>query len=170
MKVEIAQSSRLVYHPYVASMVQRYHSWMQDEELLRLTGSEPLTLEEEIENQVSWFIDPAKATFILCDRATFDPNTPELSMLGDLNVFLTAPATGELNIMIAEPSYRRKGLAREALLFILDFTKQLGLERLEAKIQTDNEASINLFESLGFKVYAVEPAFNEIHYEYYLFA
>mmetsp|Transcript_26052 Transcript_26052/g.46225 ORF Transcript_26052/g.46225 Transcript_26052/m.46225 type:complete len:113 (+) Transcript_26052:381-719(+) len=109
MKVEVAQSSRLVFHPYVASMVPKYHSWMQDEELLRLTGSEPLTLEEEVLNRQSWVEDPMKCTFILCDKAVFIEESPEQSMIGDLNLFLNETASGEVNIMIAEASYRRKG-------------------------------------------------------------
>lgn len=35
----------------------RYHQWMKSAELLRLTGSEPLTLEEEYDMQQSWLID-----------------------------------------------------------------------------------------------------------------
>jgi RimJ/RimL family protein N-acetyltransferase len=165
MSNQIAFSPRLVLHPYTLSMVPKYHAWMQDEELLRLTGSEPLSLEEEMANQESWVTDPLKHTFILCDRAQFDPERPEESMIGDLNLFLIAPSTGELSIMIADSSYRRKGLAREALVFMLDFAKTLHLGRLEAKIQTDNTGSIGLFRGLGFVQFAEEPVFNEVHLE-----
>lgn len=34
----------VVLVPYLKSMVPTYNTWMQDQELLDLTGSEPLTL------------------------------------------------------------------------------------------------------------------------------
>jgi len=43
---------------------------MQDPEILFLTGSEPLTLEEEKENQASWLLDPSKFTFIIINKET----------------------------------------------------------------------------------------------------
>lgn len=48
--------------------VERYHSWMQDPDLLEATGSEPMTLEEELENQKSWRDDNAKCTFLVLAR------------------------------------------------------------------------------------------------------
>ena len=56
-------SGRLVrLVPYLRAHVPRYTGWMEDPELLRLTGSERLSLEQELENQESWHADPAKVT------------------------------------------------------------------------------------------------------------
>ena len=41
-------------------------------------------------------------------------------MVGDVNAFLY-PETCELEIMIAEPSYRRKGLAKEATSLMIRY-------------------------------------------------
>lgn len=58
-------SSRLLLVPYLKPFVPRYHEWMCDPALLAATESEPLTLEEEYENQHSWLNSCDKLTFIL---------------------------------------------------------------------------------------------------------
>ena len=45
-----------------------YHEWMQDPFLLEMTGSEPLTMEEEIQMQKEWRDDENKCTFIILAR------------------------------------------------------------------------------------------------------
>ncbi|KAH7033442.1 GNAT domain-containing protein [Microdochium trichocladiopsis] len=97
-------SARLFLVPYDAHHVPTYHEWMADPAIQEATASEPLTLEEEYENQVSWRTSGDKLTFILCLRGTpgEDNNnvakgeaaragqvdTPE-KMIGDINLFLT---------------------------------------------------------------------------------
>lgn len=51
--------------PYRPEHVTIYHDWMLDPYLLEMTGSEPLTMEEEIEMQKSWKEDEDKCTFIV---------------------------------------------------------------------------------------------------------
>jgi hypothetical protein len=83
------------------SHVPTYHTWMSDPDLLRLTASEPLSLDEELLNQQSWLLDPAKLTFIVADR-----DDPSL-LLGDVNLYLHPhfdPGHAEIAVMIANPS------------------------------------------------------------------
>jgi RimJ/RimL family protein N-acetyltransferase len=77
------------------------------------------------------------------------------------------PLMGEINIMIARRELRGKGLGRSALKSFLVYVwsnrdlvvKELEVARgisydlvgFQAKIDADNDASISLFESLGFK-------------------
>lgn len=58
-------SPELVLVPYLRPFVSRYHEWMCDPALLAATESEPLSLEEEYENQHSWLHSLDKLTFIL---------------------------------------------------------------------------------------------------------
>lgn len=66
--------------PYLKAYIPKYHEWMCDKELLELTGSEPLTLAEELANQKSWLEDPTKYTFIVFHEET---------MVGDVNLFFS---------------------------------------------------------------------------------
>ena len=59
------QGSRVVLVPYRQEHVVKYHEWMKSEELQELTGSEPLSLEEEFRMQQTWREDPDKCTFIV---------------------------------------------------------------------------------------------------------
>lgn len=61
MKVSL-EGKRVVLVPYMADHVPRYHHWMQDSALLQATGSEPLSLEQEYEMQISWTQDPNSIT------------------------------------------------------------------------------------------------------------
>ena len=56
-----------------------------------------------------------------------------------------------VGVLIAEKQQRKKGFARQALLSIAQYAKkELKLVKLKATIQSRNEASIALFESLDY--------------------
>ncbi|MEM6719099.1 MAG: GNAT family N-acetyltransferase [Bacteroidota bacterium] len=57
-----------------------------------------------------------------------------------------------VGLLIAKKEFRHKGYGREALELICKFAfKHLQVHQLFANIGEDNEASIHLFESLGFQ-------------------
>ncbi|KAK4192995.1 GNAT domain-containing protein [Podospora australis] len=174
--------------PYDHHHVLTYHAWMQDPAIQEATASEPLTLEEEYENQESWRLSHDKLTFIICQPplsssvvSSGEADTPE-RMIGDVNLFLypheeedeepTAQpkfCVGEVDIMIADPAQRGKGLGRAVVGAFLayiekheqeimeeyasdkDISPAPGLKMLMAKISEGNTKSIALFESLGFE-------------------
>ena len=130
---------RCVLVPYKEKYVERYHAWMQDEELLALTASERLTLDEEFENQRSWRDDATKLTFIVLDRAQCfqgDDRFPVGAMVGDVNAFLTVPdepRAAEVDVMV--PERRRRGFGGEAVRLLLRYGREaLHLETFVAKI------------------------------------
>eukprot|EP00744_Colponema_vietnamica_P015550 GILI01021799.1.p1 GENE.GILI01021799.1~~GILI01021799.1.p1 ORF type:complete len:186 (+),score=47.93 GILI01021799.1:62-619(+) len=168
------EGEKVVLVPYLKSMVPKYHSWMQDPFLLETTASEPLTLEEEYENQVSWMEDAHKCTFIILDRSLpEDPSLGELArgggMAGDVNFFLNDledEEAAEIEIMIAEVGSRRKGLASEALHLMMDFGhRMLGVNRYVAKIGDANTQSMALFRRLGFQEVSHSECFQETTFE-----
>ncbi|CAB4054298.1 unnamed protein product [Lepeophtheirus salmonis] len=90
---------KVVLVPYDESHVPTYHEWMKDPEILDLTGSEPLTIEQEYEMVKTWRESEDKLTFIICER---EP----IKMIGDTNVYFGTDDDdlkfGEVEIMIAE--------------------------------------------------------------------
>ncbi|ESK93397.1 n-acetyltransferase 9 [Moniliophthora roreri MCA 2997] len=193
---------KVVLVPYEAYHVPKYHSWMQDPDIQRLTASEPLSLEEEYEMQQKWRNDADKLTFIILARTTETlPETVDkeddlirtLPMIGDVNLFLSGsfdPAqrnqdeeefTAEAEIMIVDSTYRRKGFAREALLLMFQYATDrddayegkeearypslpnpIPPQSLLCRISEDNEASIRLFEKLGFRITKHVQVFGEV--------
>lgn len=218
---------------------------MSDPSVLELTASEPLSLEEEYEMQVTWSQDEDKRTFILIERELMENKSEkdgipddgfllntklvinerkssqcvhsknqlnaeqsEMSSecdclqlasqalintnaaIGDINFFLSEslqysdvedededgnitestiqhPFTAEVEVMIAEISRRRRGLGHKAMKLLMNYGRtQLGVKRFIAKVLSHNEASLRLFERLGYSVKCIVECFDEIHYQY----
>ena len=58
-----------------------------------------------------------------------------------------------LGILIAEEKERRKGFAKESMELMIEYTRDiLEFSNLQCSIHDDNEASINFFKQLGFKL------------------
>jgi RimJ/RimL family protein N-acetyltransferase len=153
--------------PYRKHHVEKYHQWMCSPELLEATASEPLSLQEEYEMQQTWRDDEAKCTFIILagGRGYEGDEIEEERMVGDVNLFLhdrDDPTNAEIEIMVAEPKWRRKGLAKEALHIMMGYAlKNLNITRFFAKIGTKNTASLSLFQGLGYTEVNYVEAFEE---------
>ena len=139
--------ARVELVPYRAEHVERYHAWMSDEHLLEATASERLSADEELAMQREWARDERKCTFIVRDAATH-------AMIGDCNLFFNDhddDRACEIEMMIAERAFRRRGLARETLeAFTAYGACSLGVTTFVAKIGFGNDASNALFKSFGF--------------------
>ncbi|CAA6659176.1 unnamed protein product [Spirodela intermedia] len=169
------EGEKVVLVPYMREHVPRYHEWMQDPALLQATGSEPLTLEEEYQMHLSWISDPSKHTFIVLDKQRIrgggfvhgDPHVE--AMVGDVNIYANDPddpRTAEIEIMIAEPESRGKGLGKEAVLMMMAFAiNSCGIQKFRAKIGDSNTTSLSLFRKLGFKDYSHSEVFKEVTLE-----
>ncbi|KAK1163905.1 N-acetyltransferase 9 isoform X1 [Huso huso] len=164
----LLEGKHVVLVPYNPEHVPRYHQWMGSAELQKLTASEPLTLEQEYEMQKSWREDDDKCTFIILDKHRWaDPSVPEQDcMLGDVNIFLTDPedtSLGEVEIMIAEPSYRGRGFGKEVTRMIMCYgVTKLGISKFEAKIGLENKVSIAMFKKFHFQEVSLSEVFQQI--------
>lgn len=137
---------RLFYFDYDLWDFKRALADVFNQAIQEATASEPLTLDEEYENQESWRESPDKLTFILCQPiAQGDetissveaggPDVPD-KMIGDINFFLypldnneedetkATPGNwcvGEIDIMIAGHGDRGKGLGSAAVSTFLHY-------------------------------------------------
>ncbi|CAO2814244.1 unnamed protein product [Amaranthus hypochondriacus] len=140
------EGEKVIMVEYMKEHVLKYHQWMQDPSLLSATASEPLTLDQEYDMQLSWNQDP-------------------LTMVGDVNIYmndLEDPLLAEIEIMIAEPKSRGKGLGKEAVMMMMAFSvENLGIHTFRAKIGESNQASLDLFHKLGFQDSSFSAIFKE---------
>lgn len=54
---------------------------MSDPELLKLTASEPLTLDQEYEMQETWRNDEDKCTFLILNKDVYEQTHDEIGLL-----------------------------------------------------------------------------------------
>lgn len=162
--------------PYEAKHVEKYHRWMQNEELQQLTASEPLTLEQEYAMQKSWREDDDKCTFLILEKSVYEKTCDEIeALIGDTNIFLLEAdddedgvdlKTGEIEIMIAEQPARGKRYGWESTLLMLAFgAKKLNLRRYRAITKDSNAKAIGMFTKMGFKEVKRVPVFQEVTFE-----
>ncbi|BBG99917.1 Acyl-CoA N-acyltransferases superfamily protein [Prunus dulcis] len=168
------EGGRVILVPYMKEHVPKYHEWMQDPALLQATGSEPLTLDQEYQMQLTWTQDPNKQTFLVLDKqlvvGEFNHGQPHVeAMVGDVNLYmndLDDPQMAEIEIMIAEPKSRGKGLGKESALMMMAFAvENLGIHIFRAKIGELNGASLSLFRKLGFEETSYSEIFKEVTLE-----
>ncbi|QCD79204.1 N-acetyltransferase 9-like protein [Vigna unguiculata] len=168
------EGEKVILVPYMEAHVPKYHQWMKDPSLLQATASDPLTLQQEYQMQLSWIQDPFKETFIVLDKdlvvGQFSHGEPHLeAMVGDVNLFmndLDDPHVAEVEIMIAEPKSRRKGLGKESVLMMMTFAiEKLGINTFRTKIGDSNGASLDMFKKLGFVQTSYSSIFKEVTLE-----
>ncbi|VDK53447.1 unnamed protein product [Cylicostephanus goldi] len=170
--------------PYESHHVPKYHDWMEDEEIRRLTGSERLSLEQEYDMQRTWRTDEDKLTFIILSKSLADKGLTEVtfelsvmfsarsfelslqieSMIGDVNLFIQLEdSAGELEIMIAEKTARGTGAGTEAASLMISYAlKELEIKKFFVKVTDDNQASLHLFEDkLKFRRVSHSDVFGE---------
>lgn len=116
--------------------------------------------------QEEWRNDETKCTFIVMDK-TGEPGA--LVPVGDVNVFTEFHDAGEaeIDVMIAVPSSRRKGLASEAVRLMMHYAhRHLKVTRFIAKIKSRNVPSQNLFTRIGFRVTEPVNCFDEVTFAF----
>lgn len=132
-----------------------------------MTASEPLSLVEEYAMMHDWFHDTDKLTWIITDQADALTHSELDAMAGDVNLFFNDvddSDTAEIDVMVAEKKYRRRGFASRAIQLAMSAARErLGTTKFRAKIKLNNEPSLRLFAKLGFVEECRVEVFNEVH-------
>ncbi|TDZ40001.1 putative methionine--tRNA ligase [Colletotrichum spinosum] len=153
--------------PYEARHVERYHEWMSDPDIQEATASEPLSLEEEYENQQSWRTSHDKLTFILCQPVSSDVaikagevDAPE-RMIGDINFFVyphdddeegEGAYVGEVDVMVAEKASRGKGVGYAAVTSLLAYVHRNQEKILEEYVEGEGKSGKAELKGLMVKI------------------
>lgn len=149
--------------PFLPSHVPLYHVWMSNPSNLELTGSEPVSLEEQEKVRLDWIHQSDRHIFII-ERAG--------AIVGDIGVVLMEEeeeeqdpvVTVEIDVMVGEESARRGGIATAAVGMMERWAaERMAAKRIVAKIKDHNTPSLSLFRKLGYSHEKPLPIFNEIH-------
>ena len=170
--VVTAPAHPLALVPYTRALVPTYHGWMEDAALREATASERLTLDQELAMCDAWATDEDKLTFIVTTTTREEggrgPPRPHYTPVGDVNLFFNdadAPSVAEVEVMIALPTARRRGIASGAVALLLGYAAALppprALTRVVAKVGRANAASAALFGRLGFALEGGSDVFQE---------
>ena len=68
---------------------------------------------------------------------------------------------GDITNIVVSESYRRRGIGRGIVKFLIDEGKKLGCENYTLEVRVSNQSAINLYESLGFQKEGIRPHFYE---------
>ena len=120
----------------------------------------------------------SECTFIVALNSrqpdNFQPSLLINFIVGDVNLYfndLDNEHSCEIEVMIAEKDFRRKGLGSESLILLMGYAvEKLGVKKFYSKISETNHASIALFQQLQFKQCNYVAAFKEYEYEYIITA
>lgn len=79
------------------------------------------------------------------------PGSPQPVGVVDLTDIHFDRGESSVGVLVADPAWRRKGIASQALLLLEEKAAELGIRRLLSAVFSRNKPSIALFEQLGYQ-------------------
>ena len=138
----------LNFRPHLRTDALWRVKWLNNRKAAIFAIDNPNHFTDESEQQ-QWFDNyeknPNKKFFTICD------NQKPIGFMGLSSIDLEK-RTGNIFIMIGEDDYRRKGLGKISLNYLVNHAfNEMGLEILTSEVAKLNLAGIKLVESLNFK-------------------
>jgi UDP-4-amino-4,6-dideoxy-N-acetyl-beta-L-altrosamine N-acetyltransferase len=135
--------------PFDEAHVPLVRRWVNQPDVRAGTGTEgPVSDYEHRRWYERVMEDPTRRTFVIGDAGS--PDAMPVGLIGLSNLNLRS-RTGEYWIYVGEAGSRRRGLAMEATILILDYGfNTLGLHRIYLHVMENNLPAANLYRKLGF--------------------
>jgi RimJ/RimL family protein N-acetyltransferase len=162
--------SILRIRPFGLEYVDVYTQWMQIPDLRQLTCTpdDAMNNYDQVNDTQQELWNDSSCLVMIMEVVTDRSTTP----IGDVSVFMHEwmgdGNQAEIDVMIANPEFRGKGIAQDAVLAVLQYTLAVrsNLTTVVAKINSSNVFSIKLFQDkLGFALKADNEAFDQKEYE-----
>jgi len=128
-----------------------YFAWNQDDEMARRTYYIPLPQSQE---SVKRFAERQSLEPLETDNFRFVVENNQREVVGDITVNNCNPRNGTFSWGLnTKMEYRRKGYASEALKLVMRYYfRELRYQKVTVHIDSFNEPSVKLHESLGFQL------------------
>lgn len=86
-----------------------------------------------------------------CLIAGYFANVIELDgQVAGYSILSTAAAEAHILNLCIDPARQRRGLGRQLLEHLLDYARDIGVERIFLEVRPSNEAAVQLYASAGF--------------------
>ena len=146
-KTDFFESARIVYRGINETDTNDLVKWRSDPEIIRFfRNPKPLLLHDHLDwFRNSYLKNNKRFDFIISDK--FRAEKIGTVGVSDINY---EKNSCEISFMVAEQNYRRKGLASEAIMSLMDRILEEGIDVFFAEIHKDNIASIRTVEKLGY--------------------
>ncbi len=146
------EGKKVILNSFTREDAETLVRWRSDIDFTRyFLNSNPITMESHLQWFAGYLEDEDRVDFVITAKDTGE----QIGTCGMKNMSGGRP---EISYAIGEKQYRGKGYAKDAILTMLDYIKNvLKLHAAEAGIHEKNIASQQLAERVGFRPWSAMP-------------
>lgn len=97
-------------------------------------------------------LEQGNSVYVVCEE--------QGQIIGICGLLISFDEADVLNVSV-HPDFRRRGLAREMMLALMQYGKERGVKNFTLEVRLGNTGAIELYHSLGFCDEGVRPGFYE---------
>lgn len=148
----VLQGKQIFLRALEPSDIDTLYTWENNTEIWEVSNTQTpysrYVLEQYLQNSHQDIYTTRQLRLMICESSTGEP-------IGCIDLFDFEPhhQRAGVGILIANKADRQNSYATDALRVLIDYCyTTLSLHQLYCNITTDNEASIKLFQKLGFEI------------------